>query len=195
MKGFSVSRRAAAADIWVWRMHTGITITLRRAGEMPGPMPGQISGPISCSDAEAVWQRLDGGCRRFLCWHVPAVEREREFARCLCSASVVAQAWHGGELAAVAWVARLMPGSECGFIHFCVLKRARARAACISRAVLWLLRARGFRCLLGLIPARFGHAVRFAGSMGFALAALLPGACWLAEAGRAADGALMRREL
>ena len=55
----------------------------------------------------------------------------------------------------------------------------------------WMFRQRGASALVGITPARYGHALALAEACGFVRVARLPGACWLARRACFVEGVLL----
>ncbi len=80
---------------------------------------------------------------------------------------------------------------KSGLAHFCYFRAGLATRAGLAREWLLMLRDGGMQSLVGLTPAPFRHALRFAQDMGFRRAGVVPGACVLAARhNRVCDGVL-----
>lgn len=136
------------------------------------------------------WRNLDDATRRIMLWDVDAEKRGAILAECWERADCVILARVNNRIAAAAWVCRIGPQSQCGMIHFCFERSARGTALEIAgKALARLFEATLFQSLIGLIPAKFGHALRLVERLGFAAGARLDGAC--PANGKLMDGVLV----
>ena len=80
---------------------------------------------------------------------------------------------------------------KSGLAHFCYFRAGLPLAAALAREWLLMLAEGGMKSLVGLTPAPFRHALRFARAMGFRQVGIVPGACVLAaRQNRVCDGVL-----
>lgn len=137
-------------------------------------MIGKEASPF----ASEFWGNLDDGTRRIMLWDVAEEMRAAILAECWERADCVILARMDGRIAAAAWASRIGPQSACGMIHFCFAREARVMALEIGKNALnALFEATVFQSLIGLIPAKFGHALRFVERLGFAVGARLAQTC------------------
>ena len=128
--------------------------------------------------AGAFWRGLDDAAQRVMLWDVTENERAAMLPKCWEGADCVILAPAAKRIAGAAWASRIGPQSECAMIHFCFAREARKAAHEIARQALWLLFAETtLQSLIGLIPAKFGHALNFVERLGFERGARLKGAC------------------
>lgn len=150
-----------------------------------------MSGCVAACLAPQIWTAMGARERRIMLWDLAPERRAGLFPDALRAASVAGLAWERGALCGLAWIVPLSPGSRCGLIHFCFLRRAGAEA--VARRFLDSVRRSGrFDSLLAVLPVVYRHARSFALGLGFADLGALPGACWLAAQSRAVDGVLLR---
>lgn len=132
--------------------------------------------------AEKFWSNLDDATRRIMLWDVAEDARAALLCECWRRADCVILArtgsGMGGRIILASWASRIGPQSKCAMIHFCFAKEARGMALEIGgKALGMLFGATVFQSLIGLIPAKFGHALRFVERLGFALGPRLAGSC------------------
>ena len=135
------------------------------------------TGEEAAGYALQFWQGLDEKTRRIMLWDVEMKKRGEMLSECWRRADCVILAKISGRIAA-AWASRIGPQSKCAMIHFCFEKSARSRAHEIGeKALKMLFEATAFQSFIGLIPAKFSHALRFVERLGFERGARLRGAC------------------
>ncbi len=85
---------------------------------------------------------------------------------------------------------------KSGMFDFCYFTAGLPCKERLARECLLMLREGGMRSLVGLTPAPYRHALRFASRVGFARAGVVPGACVFASrGGRVADGVVTIMDL
>ena len=149
-----------------------------------------MEGKEAAGYAAPFWQALDEKTRRVILWDVRAEDRPAMLAHLWEEADCVALFFQDRQPKAAAWAGALGPGSHCGMIHFSFAREARKDAETIARnALKKIFEETELLSLLGLIPARFRHAITFTKKIGFTASERLAGACPVN--GRLEDGILV----
>lgn len=137
-------------------------------------LPGKKAAPF----AAAFWNGLDLPAKKAMLWDVPFEQRGKILGECWKNAHIVILASQGKRRALACWGSFIGPASKCLLLHFCFARAARKEAQPMGRLVLSrIFTQTGAQSIIGLVPARYGHALRFLKRLGFLAGHGLSGAC------------------